>query len=51
LQELDESVYCMDLLVMSGIVGIDTAPNAADETHELIKIFVTIVRPAKERER
>lgn len=47
LQELDESDYWLDLLIGSGIFDNDFSRRLWQETDELIRIFVTIVRKAK----
>ena len=49
LQELDESLYWLELLTDGGYVnGLELAPLQA-ETDELIAILVTIVRKVKSR--
>jgi four helix bundle protein len=50
LQELDESVYWMELLVDAGLVRAQKLAPLMDEASELIAIFVTSVRTAKRRE-
>ncbi|MBI4670280.1 MAG: four helix bundle protein [Chloroflexi bacterium] len=47
LQELDESAYWLELLVDSNIIVQARAAHLAQETDELISIFVTIVRRLK----
>jgi four helix bundle protein len=47
LQELDESAYWLELLVDSDIIVPARAAHLAQETDELIAIFVTIVRRLK----
>lgn len=47
LQELDESAYWLELLVGSHIITETQAASLAQETNELIAIFVTIVKRLK----
>ncbi len=47
LQELEESLYWMELLIEGGFVAENKLKPLCDETNELISIFVTIVRKAK----
>lgn len=49
LQELDESSYWLELLQESGIHTGEQAAKAAKETEELIAIFVTIIKKAKQK--
>lgn len=48
LQELDESGYWLELMQESGVYNGDLAGKAAQETDELIAIFVTIIKKAKQ---
>ena len=50
LQELDESLYWMELLVDGGLVRVEKLAKLMDEASELIAIFVASVRTAKRRE-
>ncbi len=47
LQELDESVYWLELLIEGGFVPESKLKPLCDETNELIAIFVAIVLKAK----
>jgi len=49
LQELDETVYWLELLIESGIVPEKQLKPLRDEAEELIAIFVAIVKKAKAR--
>lgn len=49
LQELDETAYWLELLVEGGIVPAHHLQELLQETEELIAIFVTIVKNAKDR--
>ncbi len=49
LQELDETAYWLELLVEGSVIDPEALGGLADETDELIAIFVSIVRSAKER--
>ena len=49
LQELDETVYWIELLTAAGVLREDAAKPVLDEADQLIRIFVTCVRNAKER--
>src|SRR5215471_17967889 len=49
LQELDESEYWLRLLERSGIMSARRLSPLQTEATELIKIFVTVVKRAKER--
>ena len=48
LQELDESAYWLELLVEGGIFPEEKLADLIQETEELIAIFVTCVKKAKE---
>ena len=48
LQELDESAYWLELIERSGINTSGAVRDLRTETEQLIAIFVTIVRKAKE---
>src|ERR1041384_6544672 len=47
LQELDETIYWLELLTESGIVPEKQLKPLCDEAEELIAIFVTIAKKAK----
>jgi four helix bundle protein len=49
LQELEESVYWIELLADSNLIKQELLSNLLDETRELIAIFVTIVKKVKAR--
>ena len=49
LQELDETVYWLELLSESGIVKPDRLKPLMDECEELIAMFVTMAKNAKSR--
>ncbi len=49
LQELDESVYWLELLIEGGFVPESKLKPLCDETNELIAVFVSIVLKAKSR--
>jgi four helix bundle protein len=49
LQELDESAYWLELLVEAGVVELEALGGLDEETDELIAIFVSMVRSAKQR--
>jgi four helix bundle protein len=49
LQELDETVYWLELLVRSSIVAEKKLEPLMQETNELIAIFVTIVTNLKRK--
>lgn len=49
LKELDESDYWLLLLVKSGVVAADRMNPLIAETNELLAIFTTSIRTAKER--
>ncbi len=49
LQELDETVYWLELLSESGIVKPDRLKPLADECEELIAMFVTMAKNVKSR--
>jgi len=49
LQELEESLYWLELLVAAEIVKPDQLKNLTEECNELIAIFVTIVTRVKSR--
>lgn len=51
LQELDETVYWLELLLESGIVNQKTIQPLVKEADELIAIFVTIVKTLKSRKK
>jgi len=50
LRELEETAYWLELLVDSGIVAVDKLARLRKECDELIAIFVTIVRNARQKE-
>ena len=49
LQELEESVYWMELLVESGIIKIERLSELMKEADELTAILVTCVKNTKQR--
>ena len=49
LQELDETSYWLELLQESGINRTEALGNLRNETEELIAIFVTIAKSAKQK--
>ena len=49
LQELDETVYWLELLSESGIVKPDRLKPLLDECEELIAMFVTMAKNVKNR--
>jgi len=49
LKELDETAYWLELLMEAGIVTESRLSPLLDETGQLIAIFVTIIKHAKER--
>jgi four helix bundle protein len=49
LQELDETDYWFDLLVGAGVIAEDRLASLRQETHELIAIFVTLVKKRKDK--
>jgi four helix bundle protein len=48
LAELDETDYWLELLVKSEIVDADRLQPLRDETNELLRIFATSIRTAKD---
>jgi len=48
LKELDETAYWLELLIEAGIVPQSRLAALLDETSQLIAIFVTIIKRAKE---
>ncbi|MBW2096849.1 MAG: four helix bundle protein [Deltaproteobacteria bacterium] len=51
LQELEESIYLMELLVESGIIKTERLEGLMKEADELTAILVTCVKKAKQRNR
>lgn len=49
LQELGETAYWLELIEGSGLVSSEAIASLRDETEQLIAIFVTIIRKAKEK--
>lgn len=49
LQELEETLYWQELLVESGVVSVQALDGLEAEARELIAIFVTIVKTAKDK--
>jgi len=49
LAELDETDYWLELLVKAGIVDADRMKSLRDETNELLRIFATSIRTAKDK--
>jgi four helix bundle protein len=49
LQELDETVYWMELLVESSIVSADKLADLQDENEQLTAIFASSIQTAKSR--
>jgi four helix bundle protein len=50
LQELDETAYWLDLIEGAGIANSEAIASLRDETEQLIAIFVTIIRNAKQKQ-
>ena len=50
LQELDETAYWLELLEASGMSSHEAIAGLRDETGQLIAIFVTIIRKAKQKQ-
>jgi four helix bundle protein len=50
LKEIDESEYWLRLLTKSGVVKPDQMENLLNETNQLIAIFTTIHKKAKEQQ-
>ena len=48
LKELDETAYWLELLVEAAIVPLSRLSALSDETSQLIAIFVTIIKRAKQ---
>ncbi len=48
LQELDESAYWLELIEASAVDGSASLKDLRSETEQLISIFVSVVRSAKE---
>jgi four helix bundle protein len=46
-EEADETVYCMGLLVESGLVGIERVSNLLDEANQLVAIVVSSIKTAR----
>ena len=51
LQELEESVYWMELLIEAGIVSETTLAQLLDETNQLLAIFTTAIKRISSGER
>lgn len=51
LKELEETAYWLELLEESGIVEVSRLIDLKNETNELIAIFVTIIKKARENGR
>ena len=49
LQELDETTYWIELLTSSGLLRETVSLPVVAESEQLIRIFVTCVKNAKER--
>jgi four helix bundle protein len=49
LQELEESIYWMELLVESGIIKVEKLEELMNEANELTAILVTCVKNTKQR--
>jgi four helix bundle protein len=49
LKELDETAYWLELLVEAAIVPLSRLSALSDENSQLIAIFVTIIKHAKQR--
>jgi len=47
LQELDETVYWLELLAESGVIKMERLQPLLDEADELIAVFVTMVKNVK----
>jgi len=50
LKEIDETAYWLELLVESGCVGDGKMAGLLDESRQLIAIFTTIHKKAKEKD-
>ena len=50
LQELDESAYWLEILTYSKIYDTPETRELSAETEELIKIYVTCIKNAKDRQ-
>ncbi|ELS31033.1 MULTISPECIES: four helix bundle protein [Pseudanabaena] len=50
LQELEESIYWLELLAEAGIVKASNLANLIQEAEELIAIFVTLVKKTKNKD-
>lgn len=51
LQELDETVYWLDLIVESKIFAEEKVSSLIDESEELLAIFTTIVKKIKDKDK
>ena len=49
LQELEETLYWLELLSDSGILSLSSLKDLQDETSQLTAIFVTCIKNAKTR--
>lgn len=49
LQELEETAYWLELLTEGGIITESQLNGLADETEQLIAIFVSVAKSAKQR--
>jgi len=49
LQELEESVYWMELLIEAGILKADRAEELTGEANELMAILISCVKKVKSR--
>ena len=49
LKELDETAYWLELLAEAAIVPLSRLSALSDETSQLVAIFVTIIKHAKQR--
>ncbi len=47
LQELEETIYWLELMAASGIAGEGRLSQVSQEAHELLAIFVTISKKVK----
>ncbi len=48
-EECDESIYWMELLVESGLVGDNLLQDLMKEAHELLAITVSSIKTARAR--
>lgn len=51
LQELDETIYWLELIIEANIYNQERVKPLIDETNELIAIFTTIVKKIKDKKK